>query len=70
MVKIEIAAKEFLALKSFAVVGVSRKKKDAANLIYTTSRSRSFKVFPVNSAAETVEGDRCYPEISAIPGGV
>lgn len=69
MISLQDAAEEFLSYKRIAVVGVSRKKKDASNLIYTTLRSRGYQVFAVNPNAESVEGDRCYHSLAEIPGG-
>jgi hypothetical protein len=63
-------AQDFLAQKRIAVVGVSRSQQDAANLIYKTLRSKGYQVFAVNPNAEAVEGDPCYPNLHAIPGGV
>lgn len=63
-------AQEFLAQKRIAVAGVSRTEQDAANLIYRKLRDESYQVFPVNPNADTVEGDRCYASLKAIPGGV
>jgi predicted CoA-binding protein len=70
MSDLDRAAAEFLALKRVAVVGVSRSSDQAANLIYRTLRSGQRQVFAVNPNAETVEGDRCYPDVASIPGGV
>lgn len=63
-------AKDFLAQKRIAVVGVSRGGQDAANAIYKTLRSKGYQVFAVNPNADAVEGDPCYPNLQAIPGGV
>lgn len=58
----------FLAQKRIAVAGVSRNPKGAvANLIYRKLRAAGYEVFPVNPKAEMVEGDVCYPNLSAIP---
>ncbi len=62
--------KDFLAQDRIAVAGVSRTRQDAANLIYRRLRSRGYQVFPVNPNATAVEGDRCYPDLNSIPGGV
>jgi len=64
------AAADFLALKRVAVVGVSRSADQAANLIYRKLKSPQRQVFPVNPNASAVEGERCYPDIASIPGGV
>ena len=64
------AAREFLAQRRIAVAGVSRKGDTAANVIYRKLRSTGQEVFAVNPNAETVEGDACYANLAAIPGGV
>ena len=33
-------------------------------------RERGYEVFAVNPAADQVEGDTCYPDLTSIPGGV
>ncbi len=60
----------FLGEKRIAVVGVRRNSQDAANLIYKKLRDSDYEVFAVNPKAEEVEGDPCYPDVTAIPGGV
>jgi predicted CoA-binding protein len=64
------AAREFLSLKRIAVAGVSRKGDVAANAIYVKLRSAGYQVYAVNPNAEIVEGDRAWPTIASIPGGV
>jgi len=61
------AARNFLAQKCIAVVGVSRTQNKAANLIYKKLRKEGYRVFAVNPNATTVEGDTCYPNLQAIP---
>ncbi len=61
---------DFLAQKRIAVVGVSRGGDAAANAIYQRLRDAGYELFPVNPNAEEVEGDRCYPNLEAIPGEV
>jgi predicted CoA-binding protein len=63
-------ATDFLAQKRIAVVGVRRSTEDAANAIYKTLKERGHEVFPVNPNAQTFQGDPCYPNVQAIPGGV
>ena len=65
------AVREFLGLKRVAVVGVSRTANQPANAIFHRLKSdRQRQVFAVNPNADTVEGERCYPDLAAIPGGV
>ena len=63
---------DFLSQKRIAVAGVSSKKKNhpAANLIYEKLKTTGHDVFPVNPNMKTFEGDRCYPDLRSIPGGV
>lgn len=62
------AALEFLAQKRIAVAGVSREPSQTANAIYRRLRDNGYEVLPVNPSADEVEGDTCYPSVSAIPG--
>ena len=63
---------EFLAQKRIAVVGVSRDntRHPVGNLIYQRLKKTGHDVFPVNPHIQTYEGDRCYPDLQSIPGGV
>jgi predicted CoA-binding protein len=65
------AASEFLAKKRIAVTGVSRKPQGhGSNVVYQRLRERGYEVFAINPNADEVEGDRCYHDLQAIPGGV
>lgn len=63
---------DFLAQKRIAVVGVSRNQSHhpVGNLIYQRLRKTGHDVFPVNPHMPTLEGERCYPDLKSIPGGV
>ena len=63
---------EFLAQKRIAVAGVSRRNSNhpAGNLIYRRLKETGHEVFPVNPHMQTFEGDRCYPVLRSIRGGV
>src|SRR5262249_23085622 len=41
-----------------------------SNPVYKRLRDRGYEVFAVNPSATEVEGDRCYHDLAAIPGGV
>jgi uncharacterized protein len=65
------AATEFLANRRVAVTGVSRTPEThGSNNVYRRLRERGYQVFAVNPNAEEVEGDRAYPDLNSIPGGV
>ncbi len=63
---------EFLAQRRIAVAGVSRdaSRHPVGNLIYRRLKDTGHQVFAVNPNMETFEGDRCYPDVASIPGGV
>jgi len=68
---IKEAASTFLANKRVAVTGVSRTPKThGSNTVYKRLRERGYEVFAVNPNAQEVEGDRCYKDLTSIPGGV
>ena len=71
MTKIKEAAAEFLAHKRVAVTGVSREPKThGSNVVYQRLRDRGYDVFAINPNTDEVEGDRAYPDLASIPGGV
>jgi predicted CoA-binding protein len=63
---------DFLAQKRIAVAGVSRDNRQhpVGNLIYRRLKKTGHDVFAVNPQMQTFEGDRCYPDLPSIPGGV
>lgn len=64
------AIEDFISQRSLAVVGVSRSGKKFANAAFKELRSKGYAVFPVNPAAESVEGERCYPNLANLPARV
>lgn len=68
----EARVADFLGQKRIAVAGVSRNNSHhpAGNLIYQRLKKTGHDVFPVNPNMHTFEGDRCYPDLRSIPGGV
>ncbi len=61
---------DFLAQKRIAVCGLSRTKDSGAGAIYLKLRNQDYQVFPIHPSAETLHGDDCYPNLTAIPDGV
>jgi predicted CoA-binding protein len=71
MQPIKQAAAEFLDGKRVAVTGVSRAPKGhGSNIVYQRLRERGSQVYAVNPNADQVEGNTCYHDLAAIPGGV
>lgn len=64
------AVDDFLARKRVAVVGVSRSQDQAANFVFRKMRAAGYDAVPVNPNATEVEGQPCYPDLGAVPGGV
>lgn len=69
---LEMKVNDFLAQKRIAIAGVSRdnSRHPVGNLIYHRLKKSGHDVFPVNPHMQTFEGDRCYPDLQSIPGGV
>src|SRR5512132_3664809 len=69
---LETKVDDFLAQKRIAVAGVSRDKSHhpVGNLIYQRLKKTGHEVFAVNPHMPIFEGDRCYPDLQSIPGGV
>ena len=71
MQSIKEAASEFLPKKRVAVTGVSRHPQGhGSNAVYQRLRERGYQVFAVNPNGDAAEGDPCYHDLHAIPGGV
>jgi uncharacterized protein len=58
---------DFLALKKLAVVGVSRKKGKFGNAVFKELKKREYTVYPINAHADSVEGEKCYPDLNSLP---
>ena len=69
---LEARVDDFLAQKRIAIAGVSRHNNHhpLGNLIYRRLKKSGHDVFAVNPHMQTFEGDRCYPNLQSIPGGV
>jgi predicted CoA-binding protein len=69
---LETKVSDFLSQRRIAVAGVSRDDTHhpAANLIYRRLKDTGHEVLPVNPHLQTFDGDRCYPDLRSIPGGV
>ncbi len=52
---------------TYAVVGASRSPEKYGYLVYRTLKTAGKTAFAVNPRAEEVDGDRCYPTLTALP---
>lgn len=57
----------FVKLKSFAIIGVSARKKKFGNDIMKQMLKRGFKIYPIHKKAMVIDGERCYPDIESLP---
>jgi len=53
--------------KTWAVIGASHHKKNFGYKIYKTLKRFGYDVYPVNPGCETIDGDKVYPSIGALP---
>jgi len=69
---LDTRVKDFLAQHRIAVAGVSRNTSHhpVGNLIHGRLKKTGHDVFAVNPQMATYEGERCYPDVQSIPGGV
>jgi predicted CoA-binding protein len=69
---LEAKIEDFLSQKRIAVAGVSRDNSHhpVGNLIYRRLKKTGHDVFPVNPHMERFDGDRCYPDLRSVSGGV
>ena len=60
------AIEDFVGGKRIAVVGVSRSGHKFGNTIYAELKERGYEVFAVNSSVQQIDGEPCYPNITAL----
>ena len=60
----------FLSEKSIAIVGVSRNEKKFGYRVYVELKSKGFNIFLVNPNTENIANERCYPDLSSLPGEI
>jgi hypothetical protein len=59
---------DFLAQKVIAIAGVSRNPQGhIGNFIFKKFKDSTYRVYPVNPAAEEIEGEKCFKDIKSIP---
>jgi predicted CoA-binding protein len=58
---------EFLSKKNWAVVGVSSDPTKYGNKVYFKLKKSGYNVFAINPNLNQIDGDPCYPNLSALP---
>ena len=66
----QAAVDSFIAQKTLALVGASRSGRKFGNTIYKELRSKGYRVLAVHPAAGSIEGDPCWPTLTALPEAV
>lgn len=59
--------KSMLDQKVWAVVGATENPGKFGNKIYKKLMRFGYEVYAVNPVYETIDGDKCYPSLDAIP---
>ncbi len=62
----------FISQPSLAIAGVSRQadKNKFGNSAYKELKNKGYQLYLVHPSAETLEGERAYPSLKALPPGV
>jgi uncharacterized protein len=63
------AIEEFVKGRRIALVGVSRSGKKFGNAVCTELKARGYEVLVVHPEAQEIDGQRCYPNLAALPLG-
>lgn len=58
---------KMLEKKIWAVVGANQDPEKYGNMIYRKLKTRGYEVYAVNPMYDTVEGDKCYKDLSSLP---
>ena len=58
---------DMLEKKVWAVVGANQDREKYGNMIYRKLKTRGYEVYAVNPMYETIEGDKCYKDLSSLP---
>lgn len=58
---------DFISQRALAVVGISRGWKKFGNMAYRELKAKGYQLYPIHPSAETLEGDRAYPDFKSLP---
>lgn len=56
----------FYNSERIAFVGVSRDKKKFSKYVFDQLRSKDYKLVPINSQADEIDGEKCYRSLSEL----
>lgn len=58
---------KMMEMKVWAVVGANEDPEKYGNMIYKKLKSKGYTVYPVNPKYDTIDGDKCYKDLSSLP---
>ncbi len=58
---------DFMKLRTFAIIGVSTKKKKFGNYILEHMLDKELRVLPIHRTAAEIDGIKCYPSVADLP---
>ena len=58
---------EFMAQKTFAVVGITDNPEKYGNQVFKNLKNRGYEVYPVNPKLKEPDGVKCYPSLADVP---
>ena len=61
------AVNEFISQKKLALVGASRQGRKFGNMAFKELKAKGYQVALVHPHADTIEGERCWPTLAALP---
>ena len=64
------AIQDFVACQRIAVVGASRGGKKFGNAAAKELQTRGYQVFVIHPEAQEIDGQPCYPNLSALQGQI
>jgi hypothetical protein len=61
---------DFLSQRKLALVGVSQNGKKFGNMVWRDLNAKGYQIFPVHRHASAIDGQSCWPSLSALPEAV
>jgi uncharacterized protein len=62
----KVSVENFIAKKTVALVGLSRKGNQFSNSVYKELTGKGYTVIPVNPGADEIGGVKCYPDLQSV----
>ena len=71
MTKISLQqTRDFFEGKEIAIAGVSRNPRKFGSQVYKFFKDNQYRVYPLNPAADSIDGDLCYKSVAELPASV